>query len=142
MTNVEPNDKASAVREHGAHIAPDKALSKKAATREKGAPKGQKTAAGGKAKADAPKKKAQVAKNATTPIRSKEANTPHTESKGATILALIRRHKGATLAEIMNATDWQAHSVRGFLSTAGKKYRLKIESTRTGVGERTYKIAI
>ena len=41
----------------------------------------------------------------------------------------------------MKATDWQAHSVRGFLSTAGKKHGLKIESTKNEAGERTYKIA-
>ena len=62
-------------------------------------------------------------------------------SKAAKILDLLKRPNGATLAEIMKATDWQAHSVRGFLSTAGKKHRLKIESTRTAAGERTYKIA-
>ena len=41
----------------------------------------------------------------------------------------------------MKASDWQAHSVRGFLSTAAKKHRLKIESTRTETGNRLYKIA-
>jgi hypothetical protein len=33
---------------------------------------------------------------------------------------MIGRPKGATLAEIQKATDWEAHSVRGFLSTAAK----------------------
>jgi hypothetical protein len=41
----------------------------------------------------------------------------------------------------MKATDWQAHSVRGFLSTAAKKHGLKIESAKTEAGERVYKIA-
>jgi hypothetical protein len=56
-------------------------------------------------------------------------------------MELIGRPKGATLAEIMTATNWQAHSVRGFLSTTSKKRGLKIESTRTDVGDRTYRIA-
>ena len=40
----------------------------------------------------------------------------------------------------MKATDWQAHSVRGFLSTAAKKHGLKIESTKTEAGDRVYQI--
>ena len=93
----------------------------------------------------APAKKAPTAakgaKKANRPARTKEASTPRAESKGAKILALIGRPKGATLAEIMKATDWQAHSVRGFLSTAAKKHALQIESTKNEAGERTYKIA-
>ena len=62
------------------------------------------------------------------------------ESKGAKILELIGRPKGATLAEIVKATDWQKHSIRGFLSTAAKKHGLKIESTKTEAGDRVYQI--
>jgi hypothetical protein len=40
----------------------------------------------------------------------------------------------------MEATDWQAHSVRGFISTAGKKHSAKIESAKSDAGERVYKI--
>ena len=40
----------------------------------------------------------------------------------------------------MKATSWQAHSVRGFLSTAAKKHGLKIESTKTDAGDRVYQI--
>jgi Protein of unknown function (DUF3489) len=74
------------------------------------------------------------------PARTKAASTPRAESKGAKILELIGRPKGATLAEIVTATDWQAHSVRGFLSTAAKKHGLKIESTKTEAGDRVYRI--
>jgi hypothetical protein len=48
--------------------------------------------------------------------------------------------QGASLAEIRKATDWQAHSVRGFISTAVKKHGLKIESTKTEGGEGGYLI--
>jgi len=54
---------------------------------------------------------------------------------------MLRRAKGTTLAEIKKETDWQAHSVWGFLSTAAKKHGLKIESTKIEAGARVYKIA-
>lgn len=70
-----------------------------------------------------------------------ERATARDGSKKAEVLALLRRTKGATLAEIMKATDWQAHSVRGFISDAvRKKMGLKVESTHRDDGERVYKI--
>jgi hypothetical protein len=138
MTNAETHDGAAAVAEQGAHGTPENSQSKKGASQKKGAPKGQKTAKGGKAKAT-PKKEAKASKKAAKPATAKEASTPRPESKGAKILDLIGRAKGATLAEIQKATDWQAHSVRGFLSTAAKKHGLKIESTKTEAGDRLYK---
>jgi hypothetical protein len=53
---------------------------------------------------------------------------------------LFGRTKGATLGEIMGATEWQAHSIRGFISTAGKKHGVKIESSKNEAGERVYRI--
>lgn len=53
---------------------------------------------------------------------------------------MIARAKGTTLAEIMKATDWQAHSVRGFISTEAKKHSVKIESAKNEAGERLYRI--
>ena len=85
-----------------------------------------------------PAKKAKATKK--TPTAGNQAGGAREGSKAAKIIDLLKRPNGATLAEIMKATDWQAHSVRGFLSTAGKKHRFKIESTRTEAGERTYKI--
>jgi len=53
----------------------------------------------------------------------------------------IRLRTASRLTEIRTATDWQAHSVRGFLSTISKMRGLKIESTETESGERTCRIA-
>jgi hypothetical protein len=38
------------------------------------------------------------------------------------VIALVERAGGATLDEIMAATAWQKHSVRGFISTLGSKH--------------------
>jgi hypothetical protein len=132
---------AAAVAEQGAHVAPEKAPSKKGASQKKGAPKGQKTAKGAKAKAAAPKKVAKAGKKAAKPARTKDASAPRAESKGAKILNMIARAKGATLAEIMKATDWQAHSVRGFISIAAKNHNINIESSKNDAGDRVYKTA-
>src|ERR1700722_3202346 len=120
MTNAEATitENAATVAEPGAHGAPEKATSKKGATQKKGAPKAKKTA-----KVAKPKKEAKASKKGAKPER--KATAPRAESKGAKILEMIARAEGATLAEIMKATAWQAHSVRGFISTAAKKHGLK-----------------
>jgi hypothetical protein len=82
-----------------------------------------------------------AAKKTGMPSPAKQDRAPRAESKGAKILALIGRNCGATLTELMAATAWQPHSVRGFLSTAGKKPGIRIDSSKNEAGERTYKIA-
>ena len=63
-------------------------------------------------------------------------------TKTAKVLTMLRQTKGATLKELMKATGWQAHSVRGFLSGAlGKKMGLALESNKGEDGQRFYKIA-
>src|ERR1700693_2161588 len=140
MKNSQATDttQTAAVAEQGAHVAPEKAPSKKGASQKKGAPKGQTAAKGTKTKAATPKKGAKAAKKAAKPARTKEAGAPRAESKGAKIIEMIGRAKGATLAEIMKATGWQAHSVRGFISIAAKKNRIKIESSKNDSGDRVY----
>ena len=142
MKNVEATttEQTATVAEQGAPLAPEKASSKKGASQKKAAPKGQKAAKEAKPPATAPKKEAKAGKKAGKLAPAKEASKPRAESKGAKILELIGRPKGASLPEIMKATDWQAHSVRGFLSTAAKKHGLKIESTKTEAGDRVYQI--
>lgn len=52
-------------------------------------------------------------------------------SKKAQVVDLMRRPSGATLAEIMELTSWQPHTVRGFVSgTLVKRMRLRVESFR------------
>ena len=53
---------------------------------------------------------------------------------------MMKRAKGATLDEIIDATGWQKHTVRGFVSILGSKGREKIESAKNAAGERTYTI--
>ena len=50
---------------------------------------------------------------------------PREGTKQETVLALLRREEGATIAQICEATGWQGHTVRGFF--AGLKKRQGIE---------------
>jgi hypothetical protein len=62
-------------------------------------------------------------------------------SKTAEILNLLKRHGGATLKELIKATGWLPHSVRGFLSgKVGQKMGLTVTSTKGEDGERTYSV--
>jgi len=107
--------KKSRVARQGAHVAPKKG---------KVAPK---------AKAKAPK--------ATRPEKVGKETGVREGSKTETILGLMKRSGGTTLKEIMEATGWQSHSVRGFISgTLGKKMGLTVTSTKAEDGERTYSI--
>jgi hypothetical protein len=64
-------------------------------------------------------------------------------TKAGAVLKLVRRPKGASLAELTNATGWQAHSVRGFLSgTVKKKLGLNITSEGGKDGVRRYRLSV
>ncbi len=106
------------VAAHRAHVAPSQARSGNKATPVKKAIKG--------------------AKSAQSP---KKATGARQGSKTAKILDLLKRSGGATLKELMKATGWQAHSVRGFLSGAlGKKMGLTVTSTKAEDEERRYSV--
>jgi hypothetical protein len=114
-----------------------KVVSKKAPAPKKGAPKatpkGKKTTKASKATKQA------IAKTAAKPAAKKDGATLRPGSKGAKILELISRPKGATTAELMKAAGWQPQSVRGFISGAlGKKLGIKVESAKREDGERVY----
>ena len=126
MTNVETSDKGAAVTEQGAQTAAEKTSAKK------GQAKARKNA-----KSIKPKKGAGTNRGAQ---HRRDVATSRARGKGARILEMIGRTQGATLGEIMKATGWQAHSVRGFLSTAARKRHVKIESSKSDAGDRTYRI--
>jgi len=69
--------------------------------------------------------------------RAKAKAEPKGDSKKAQVIAMIQKPGGATLAAIMAATDWQAHTVRGFMSTVPKKLGIEVVSAKVD-GERTY----
>ena len=108
-------------------------------------PKATKKARVGAQGAHVAPKKGKAAKKASpakkTPKAAKRAGATRDGSKAASILDLLKRPDGATLAELMKSTSWQAHSVRGFLSgTVGKKMGLTVTSSKAEEGERTYSV--
>ena len=139
MTNeIARASEVATVTLQAAQVAPDKAAAQKAGGHKKSAPKRQKTAKAGKRVAASVKKPGKKETASASP--KPEASNPRRQSKGAKILEIIGRPKGATLAKIMKSTGWQAHSVRGFLSTACKKLAVKIDSTKAESGERVYQL--
>jgi hypothetical protein len=82
--------------------------------------------------------KAQPARKAP---RTKKAPTVRPGSTTAKVLDLLKRPGGVTLKELMRATGWQPHSVRGFSSgTVGKKMGTPVTSSKRAGGERTYRL--
>lgn len=62
------------------------------------------------------------------------------KTKSDTVVALLTRSRGATIDEMMTATGWQAHSVRGFIAgTVKKKLGRSVTSETTSKG-RVYRI--
>jgi hypothetical protein len=72
---------------------------------------------------------------------SETAAVPEATTKSDTVLHLLRQPDGASLADLMSATSWQRHSVRGFLSgTVRKRLGLNLVSDTMGGGDRRYRI--
>jgi hypothetical protein len=115
-----PKPKAERKAKAGAQAAkgaPAKGKASKKATPAKEAPKGKKAAA-----------------------KIEQSEGPREGTKTAQVLAMLQRKNGATLAEIMERTGWQRHTVRGFMAGAMKKAGYTVESFKSDKGERSYRI--
>ena len=97
-------------------------------------------AAGKNAKPSKKAKPAKQPKPAKKVAAAKKPKAAERSNKKAEVIAMMKRPKGVTLAEIMQATGWQKHTVRGFVSILGSKGGHTIESTKSAAGERTYRI--
>ena len=129
-----PETAAAAPKEPAEKPAPKKASAKKAATKKAATKKATKPA-----KASKPAKGAKKAGTNKPAARAAEKPAPR-ETRKAMVLAMIARKNGATLDEIMAATDWQRHTVRGFISIAGRDPEIQIESTKNEKGQRVYRL--
>lgn len=67
--------------------------------------------------------------------------TPREGTKQATLIAMLRAPEGATIEEIVAATGWRSHTVRGAMSGAlKKKLGLKVTSEKIENRGRVYKL--
>ena len=86
------------------------------------------------------KKARKAPKRPTARQGARKAAAGRPDSKSAKILVLLERSQGASLKELVAATGWQPHSVRGFLSgQVGKKIGRKVKAAAED-GERRYRV--
>ena len=83
-------------------------------------------------------KAAATAATAPTPVEQPQAGR---STKQERMLILLSRPEGATIEEMMETTNWQQHSVRGFLAgTVKKKLGFSLSSAKPADGVRRYHI--
>jgi hypothetical protein len=93
-----------------------------------------------KAAARLPARKASKPKSREQSVLAASKSPTRPKTKHARIIAMLRTPAGATIAAIMAATDWQQHSVRGFLAgVVRRKLGLNLVSEQTDKG-RVYRI--
>ena len=108
---------------------------------------GNDAAAAAESEPDAANKPKKASKPAKPPKPAKKSAKAKTNpvadrtNKKADVIAMMKRAKGATLAEIAAVTNWQNHTIRGFVSILGSTGGETIDSSKNAAGERVYKIA-
>ena len=86
-----------------------------------------------------PAKAAQAA--AIVETKPRKERTVRKDSKQAQLIAMLRRAKGATIAEIVEALEWLPHTVRGAIAGAlKKKLGLEVVSEKSERRGRVYRI--
>ena len=77
----------------------------------------------------------------TEPKAAPKTRTPREGTKQATLIAMLRAPDGATIEEIMAATGWQSHTVRGAMAGAlKKKLGLEVISEKVDGRGRVYRL--
>lgn len=62
-------------------------------------------------------------------------------SKTEVLIGLLKRKQGVSISEMMEATGWQSHSIRGFMAgSLKKKIGHSPTSTKNDTGERRYHV--
>lgn len=84
-------------------------------------------------------KAAKAVKNADAAAAKEKKARSHTKLQ--TVIDLLTRPEGATLQDIMDATSWQQHTVRGAIAGAIKKRGYRVVNDKPKDGNRIYKIA-
>jgi hypothetical protein len=93
-----------------------------------------------KSNATARHKVTSAAAAAKTPLKTDEPKVARV-TKQERVLTLLSQSEGASIAEMMQATDWQQHSVRGFLAgTVKKKLGFPLTSLKPNDAARRYRI--
>ncbi len=73
-------------------------------------------------------------------VQANKSPAPRADTKLERVIAMLRSPKGVTLDQLVNATEWQRHTVRGAISGAiKKKLGLNVISEARD-GKRTYRI--
>ena len=93
-----------------------------------------------KSNATSRRKVTSAAANAKTPLKTVKPRAERV-TKQERVLTLLSQSEGASIDEMMQATDWQQHSVRGFLAgTVKKKLGFSLTSSKPNDGARRYRI--